>query len=49
MARRAFKLFTRLRGAAGHTQDPDGDDCEPEMEALSIPSFPNVILLFLIS
>ena len=39
----------KLRGAAGDTQDPDGYDCEPELEVVSIPSFPKVILLFLIS
>jgi len=45
---RAFRLFPRLRGAAGHTQDPDEhDDCEPELEAVSIPRFTEVILLFL--
>jgi hypothetical protein len=47
VARRAFKLFTKLKGAAGHTQDPGGHDCEPELEAVSITSFPKVILLFL--
>jgi hypothetical protein len=47
VARRAFKLFTRLRGAAGDTQDPGGHDCEPELEAVSITRFPEVILLFL--
>ncbi|KAI9439547.1 hypothetical protein H4582DRAFT_1812622 [Lactarius indigo] len=44
---RAFKLFPRLKGAAGHTPDPSGPDCEPELEVVSIPSFTKVILLFL--
>ncbi|KAH9031012.1 hypothetical protein EDB85DRAFT_1389381 [Lactarius pseudohatsudake] len=37
---RAFKLFQRLKGAAGHAQDPGEHDSEPELEAVSIPSFP---------
>jgi hypothetical protein len=47
VARRAFKLFTRLKGAAEHIEDPGGHDCEPELEAVSITSSPKVILLFL--
>jgi hypothetical protein len=39
---RAFKLFPRLRGAAGHTQDPSEHDCEPELKVVSIPSFTKV-------
>ncbi|KAI9439189.1 hypothetical protein H4582DRAFT_122234 [Lactarius indigo] len=39
---RAFKLFPRLKGAAGHPQDPGEHDSEPELdsEVVSIPSFP---------
>ncbi|KAH9172418.1 hypothetical protein EDB89DRAFT_899937 [Lactarius sanguifluus] len=37
---RAFKLFPRLKGAAGHTQDPGEHDREPDLEVISIPSFP---------
>ena len=47
MARRAFKLFRELRGAAGDTQDPGEHDCEPDPEVVSIPSFPEVVSLFL--
>lgn len=45
---RVFKLFPRLRGAAEHTPDPSGHDCEPdsELEVVSIPSLTKVILSF---
>ncbi|KAH8991261.1 hypothetical protein EDB92DRAFT_687617 [Lactarius akahatsu] len=40
---RAFKLFPRLRGAAGYTPDPSGPDSDSELEfgleVVSIPSF----------
>ena len=44
---RAFKIFPRLKGAAGHAQDPGEHDCEPELEVVSIPSFAKVISFFL--
>jgi hypothetical protein len=47
VARRTFKLSTKLKGATGDTEDPDGNGCEPELEALSTTCFPKVILLFL--
>ncbi|KAH8976973.1 hypothetical protein EDB86DRAFT_3012178, partial [Lactarius hatsudake] len=37
---RAFKLFPRLKGAAGHTQDPGEHDRGPELEVIPISSFP---------
>ncbi|KAH9035741.1 hypothetical protein EDB85DRAFT_840328 [Lactarius pseudohatsudake] len=36
---RAFKLFPRLRGAAGHNPDPSGHDSGLELEVVSLPSF----------
>ena len=42
MARVVFKLFPRLRGAAGDTPDPSTHDYEPELEVVSIPSFTKV-------
>ncbi|KAH8981177.1 hypothetical protein EDB92DRAFT_210315 [Lactarius akahatsu] len=46
---RTFKLFPRLRGAAGHTPDPSGHDSDPELEVVSLPSFTKVNLLILTS
>lgn len=44
---RTFKLFPRLKGAAGDTPDPSGHDCEPELEVVSLPSFTEVNSPFL--
>ena len=44
---RTFKIFPRLRGAAGHSPDPSGPDCEPELEVVSFPSFTEVSLILL--
>ncbi|KAI9435119.1 hypothetical protein H4582DRAFT_704429 [Lactarius indigo] len=36
---RTFRLFPRLRGAAGHTPDSSGHDSDPELEVVPLPSF----------
>ncbi|KAI9435634.1 hypothetical protein BJY52DRAFT_1389651 [Lactarius psammicola] len=36
---RVFKLFQKLKGAAGHTPDPSEHDSEPELEVVSIPRY----------
>ena len=44
---RAFKLFPRLRGAAGHPPDSSEHDSESELEVMSIPGLTEASLLFL--
>ena len=40
--KRLFWIIPRLKGAAGPQPDPRGDDREPEMELVSIPSVTEV-------
>jgi hypothetical protein len=36
---RAFKILPKhLKAAAGPSPDPDGYDCEPDLEVISIPA-----------
>ena len=44
---RTLKIFPRLKGAAGDSPDPSGDDCEPELEVVSLPIFTQVNSFFL--
>lgn len=37
---RKFKIFPRLKGAAGPNPDPEGYDEEPDMELISVPAVP---------
>ena len=40
-------IFPRgLRAAAGPNPDPKGDDCEPDVELMSIQAVPEVNILF---
>lgn len=41
---RKFKIFPRLKGAAGPNPDPEGYDEEPDMELISVPAVPKVTL-----
>jgi hypothetical protein len=43
---RAFKLFPRLKGAAGHSPDSSENGSEPELEVMSIPRLAEASLLF---
>ena len=44
---RAFRLFPRLRGAAGDTSDSSEHDSEPELEVTSMPSLTEASIPFL--
>ena len=41
---RKYKIFPRLKGAAGPNPDPEGYDEEPDMEVISVPAVPEVTL-----
>ncbi|KAI9463231.1 hypothetical protein BJY52DRAFT_72256 [Lactarius psammicola] len=39
---RKYKIFPRLKGAAGPNPDPEGYDEEPDMELIPVPAVPEV-------
>ena len=42
-------LRSRLRAASGPNPDPKDEDCDPDVELISIPTVPKVCTLFVVS